>query len=39
MAKTAEIAVPNVHRALRKLEKTFLTKDENKKYSLKFNSQ
>ena len=38
IAKTAEIAVPNIHRTLRKLEKTFLTKDQNKKYSLKFNS-
>ena len=39
VAKIAEVAVPNIHRTLRKLEKTFLTKDQNKKYSLKFKSQ
>ena len=38
VAELANIAVPNIHRTLRKLEKSFLTKEKNT-YSLKFKSR
>ena len=37
VAKVSEIAIPNIHRTLRKLENSFLIK-ENKKYTLKLTS-
>ena len=38
VAKVSEIAIPNIHRTLRKLENSFLIKEENKKYTLKLTS-
>lgn len=38
IAKISEVAIPNIHRTLRKLENSFLIKEENKKYTLKLTS-
>ena len=38
VAELANVAIPNIHRTLRKLEGSFLIK-QNKKYSLKFKSR
>lgn len=38
VAEISEVAIPNVHRTLRKLEKSFLVKNNDKTYSLKLTS-
>lgn len=35
IAEISEVAIPNIHRTLRKLEKSFLVKNNDKTYSLK----